>query len=170
VYPCRIQLILAANPCPCASSAGDQNCQCPSVVRRRYLNRLSGPLLDRVDLRVTLAPVTTAALLAERPGEPSKQVAGRVAQARAASAERWEAHGWLTNADVPGPMLRQRPFRLPLAVTAPLSSLLDRGAISVRGYDRILRTAWSIVDLDGRIRPRRADIDEAIELRQGTPR
>src|SRR5256885_1094700 len=82
-YPARFQLLLAANPCPCASAGGDQACICPSRTRSRYLAKLSGPLLDRIDLQVELLPVTGAALLGQLgPAEPSAAVAKRVAVAR----------------------------------------------------------------------------------------
>ncbi|MDG4767204.1 YifB family Mg chelatase-like AAA ATPase [Solwaraspora sp. WMMD406] len=167
-YPARCQLVLAANPCPCARPAGDQYCECSPTVRRRYRGRLSGPLLDRIDLQVTLHPLRAAELTATHsPAEASAMVAARVAAARSAAAARWSGSGWRINAVVPGPALRQSPWRLPTADTASLRQRLDTGSISARGFDRILRVAWSISDLDGRDRPVAADIDEAIELRTG---
>ena len=105
-YPARIQLVLAANPCPCARPEGDQNCDCSRTVRRRYLGRLSGPLLDRIDLQVTLLPVATAALLSDRAAaEPSEVVAKRVVEARAAAAHRWAGVAAERNTDVTGAVL-----------------------------------------------------------------
>lgn len=109
-YPARFQLFLAANPCPCAP-AHDRDCVCPSIVRRRYLGRLSGPLLDRVDLRARMFPITALSAVAE-PGESTAVVRARVQAARAAAAQRWAQDGWLTNAEVPGPELSRR-FALP---------------------------------------------------------
>ena len=83
-YPARFQLVLAANPCPCAP-AHDRDCVCPSLVRRRYLGRLSGPLLDRVDLRARLYPVTALSAVGE-PAEDTATVRARVLAARAAAA------------------------------------------------------------------------------------
>jgi magnesium chelatase family protein len=137
VYPARVQLVLAANPCPCAKPGGDHLCECSPLARRRYLSRLSGPLLDRVDLRVMLRPVATSALLGDTAGEASAVVAARVATARGAAAERWGAG--LTNASVPARALRTGRFRLPRPVTAPLVADLDRGLLSARGYDRVIR-------------------------------
>jgi magnesium chelatase family protein len=169
-YPARVQLVLAANPCPCARPEGDQKCECTPLVRRRYLGRLSGPLLDRIDLRVTLMPVRAGALLADQAaGEPSSVVAGRVAQARAAAAARWAGAGRSCNADVTGALLRDRRWRLPRSVTSALADSLDRGQLSARGYDRVIKVAWSIADLDGRDRPDAGDLVEALELRKGTP-
>jgi magnesium chelatase family protein len=168
VYPAQVQLVLAANPCPCARPGGDHLCECPPLVRRRYLGRLSGPLLDRIDLQLRLLPLRAAELLATgRAAEPSAVVAERVAKARAAAAARWADHGWRTNAEVPGTALRGSPWRLPARDTAPLRDRMDSGSLSARGFDRILRLAWSIADLDGRDRPQVEDVSEATALRTG---
>lgn len=168
-FPARFQLVLAANPCPCGVG-NDVACTCTAVARRRYIGRLSGPLLDRIDLQVTLAPVTAAALAgAADPPEPSSAVLERVVAARAAAAARWRGHPFTVNADAPGSVLRAPPFRLPAAATVDLTSQLERGTLSARGYHRILRIAWTIADLAGRTTPNRSDVDEAIELRAGGP-
>ena len=92
-FPARFQLVLAANPCPCASPGGDAACRCSSTAKRRYLGRMSGPLLDRVDLQVWLLPVTPADLLdGLTAAEPTAAVAARVAAARAAAAARLRRH------------------------------------------------------------------------------
>jgi magnesium chelatase family protein len=169
VYPAQVQLVLAANPCPCARPGGDRDCQCSSIVRRRYLAKLSGPLLDRVDLRVTLEPVRPAALLAVEMAESSATVAARVSHARSAAARRWQPIGKHCNAAVPGSVLRRAPWRLPGSVTAPVVTALERGELSARGFDRLTRLAWTIADLDGRDRPDQGDMAEALELRRGEP-
>jgi magnesium chelatase family protein len=164
-YPARFQLILAANPCPCASPSGDQACICPSRRRTRYLARLSGPLLDRIDLQVQLLPVTRAALLGHTElGEPSATVARRVAAARAAAQTRLRDTPWRLNADVPGHELRTR-WCLPVRVRRFADLALDLGQVSLRGYDRILKMAWTIADLAGHGSPEAADVDEAVGLR-----
>ncbi|CAJ1583965.1 YifB family Mg chelatase-like AAA ATPase [[Mycobacterium] wendilense] len=162
-YPARFQLVLAANLCPCAP-ADPQECICPGAVRRRYLGKLSGPLLDRVDLRVQMQPVRSGAL-GEEAGETSEAVRARVAAAREAAAQRWSVVGVRTNAEVPGPVLR-RGFRPSRAAMAPLRSALDRGMLSVRGADRTLRVAWSLCDLAGRTSPGIEDISTALGFRQ----
>lgn len=167
-YPARVQVVLAANPCPCASPAGDQNCTCTPTARRRYLGKISGPLLDRIDIQITLRALSAAQLMTNsQPSESSAVVAERVAKARAAAAARWSADGWRVNADVPGPQLRRPPWRLPPRDTAALRTSLDRGTLSARGFDRVVRLAWTIADLDGRDRPTRADVNEAASLRMG---
>ncbi|HLU59781.1 MAG TPA: YifB family Mg chelatase-like AAA ATPase [Pseudonocardia sp.] len=148
-YPARFQLVLAANPCPCAP-AHDRDCVCPSLVRRRYLGRLSGPLLDRVDLSARMFPVT--ALAAAGQGEDTATVRARVLAARAAAAERWGPLGFSTNAEVPGPVLRTR-FALPRSAVRPLDAGLRSGQLTARGADRALRVAWTLADLAGRDRP-----------------
>ncbi len=167
VYPAQIQLVLAANPCQCANS-GDLSCDCSPNAKRRYLGRLSGPLMDRVDLRVTLSPVGAAALLTDADEiETSGLVLKRVMAAREAAAERWSRLGLRLNAEVPGKALRCPPFRLARRVTDSLAKRLDRGVLSARGYDRVLRIAWTIVDIDGRSSPTSGDIEEACQLRTG---
>ncbi|MEU3455073.1 YifB family Mg chelatase-like AAA ATPase [Micromonospora sp. NPDC006766] len=167
-YPARAQLVLAANPCPCAKPSGDADCECTPLARRRYLGRLSGPLLDRVDVRVRLMPVRAAELLeTSTPNESSAAVAARVAAARRAAAARWASPGYRVNAEIPGPHLRRPPWQLPGRDTRELRKRLDAGSLSARGFDRVLRLAWSIADLDGRDRPDGGDIAEAIQLRTG---
>jgi magnesium chelatase family protein len=163
VYPARFQLVLAANPCPCAP-ADPRDCMCAPAAKRRYLGRLSGPLLDRVDLRVQLHPVRTEALCAEA-GESTRVVRARVTAAREAAAQRWRAHGVHTNAEVSGPLLRQR-FGLSRAVMAPLRQALDRGILSIRGVDRTIRVAWTLADLGGRLQPGVEDVKTAMGFRQ----
>jgi magnesium chelatase family protein len=164
-YPARFQLVMAANPCPCAAPAGEAECRCTSTAKRRYFGRISGPLLDRIDLQVQLEPVAPGELLdGLDAAESSAAVAGRVAAARAVAAERLCGTDWRINADVPGPQLRTR-WRLPAAVTAAADARLDRGELSARGYDRVLRVAWSVSDLAGQDRPTTTDVDEAVALR-----
>ncbi|MGB3484373.1 MAG: YifB family Mg chelatase-like AAA ATPase [Mycobacterium sp.] len=162
-YPARFQLVLAANPCPCAPP-DPRDCLCPAAVKRRYLGKLSGPLMDRVDLRVELHPVRTTAFTSED-SEPTAAVRARVAAARAAAAERWKPHGISTNAEVSGALLRRR-YRLSAEAMAPLRSALDRGVLSIRGVDRSLRVAWTLADLGGRDLPDLADVGRALSFRQ----
>ena len=162
-YPARFQLVLAANPCPCAPT-DPRDCTCSPPQRRRYLGKLSGPLLDRVDLRVQMHTARAGAFAPEA-AEPSAQVKARVAAARAAAAERWRSHGFATNAEVSGTVLR-RYFRLDATTMAPLRSALDRGIISIRGLDRSLRMAWTLADLGGRTVPGADDVAIALSFRQ----
>lgn len=167
-YPAAVQLVLAANPCPCASPSGDSACVCGSSVRRRYLGRISGPLLDRIDIQVELLPVRASALLDEAlHTETTAVVACRVARARAAAAERWRDQGWRTNAEITGRALRDR-YRLPRSVTAALDAAIERGALSARGHLRVQRLAWTLADLAGRVTPGADEVHEAMFLRTRT--
>ena len=161
-YPARFQLVLAANPCPCAP-AHDRDCVCPSLVRRRYLGRLSGPLLDRVDLRARMYPVTALSVVG-MPAEDTATVRARVMAARAAAADRWTAYGWRCNGDVPGPALRAH-FALPAPVVRPLDAGLRSGELTARGADRALRVAWTVADLQGLARPDRDSVEQALYFR-----
>ena len=162
-YPARFQLVLAANSCPCAP-ADPRDCICAPSAKRRYLGKLSGPLLDRVDLRVQMHAVRAGAFAPEE-GESSAEVRERVAAARTAAAQRWQPHGIRTNAEVSGALLR-RKFRLDAKAMEPLHTALDRGQLSIRGVDRTLRVAWTLADLGGRSSPVLADVTVALSFRQ----
>jgi magnesium chelatase family protein len=164
-FPARFQLVLAANPCPCGRATGTgADCTCSPMARRRYLQRLSGPLLDRVDIQVEVAAVSRAELALAGAPETTATVAARVAAARAAQRARLRPAGWVTNAEVPGPYLRG-PLALPAAVTRDADRALDAGLLSIRGYDRVLRVAWTEADLDGAGVPDRDHVGRALVLR-----
>ncbi len=162
-YPARFQLVLATNPCPCAPPR-EIDCTCSPSQRRRYFGRLSGPLLDRVDLRVRMRPSTAVVLAGRDEPESTADVRSRVAAARARAVHRWHHHGWLTNADVPGPVLR-RDFPLPRKATMLLDRGLAAGAVTARGADRCLRVAWTLSDLADREHPTADDVAAALEFR-----
>jgi magnesium chelatase family protein len=165
-FPARFQLVLAANPCPCGMAAGrGEECSCTPLARRRYLARLSGPLLDRVDLQVEVLAVSRAEMSCAVPPEPTRAVAARVLGARQAQQARLAGTPWSTNGELPGSWLRG-PLRLPPAVTADLDRGLDRGSLSIRGYDRVLRAAWTVADLAGLTVPGRDEVGQALVLRQ----
>jgi magnesium chelatase family protein len=164
-YPARFQLVLAANPCPCGSRGAE--CVCASGLRRRYLQRLSGPLLDRVDLRVQVEPVPHAELFETVDRETSAEVARRVLDARLAAQRRWSADGWLMNRSVPGRVLRCGRWRLARTALRPAEGYLQRGTLSARGFDRVLKLAWSIADLAGHTVPDAGDVAEALFFRTG---
>ncbi|MEU1370362.1 YifB family Mg chelatase-like AAA ATPase [Streptomyces sp. NPDC005803] len=169
--PARFLMVLAANPCPCGrhtlSGAG---CECPPSAVRRYQARLSGPLLDRVDLRVTVDPVRREDLMGRGGrGESTETVAARVLRARARAAERLAGTPWTTNSEVPGHALRTRLVAAPGALMAAERDM-ERGLLTARGLDRVLRVAWTVADLRGADRPDASDIGAALELRTGIPR
>ncbi|MFD8142734.1 YifB family Mg chelatase-like AAA ATPase [Streptomyces sp. NPDC059708] len=169
--PARFLMVLAANPCPCGRhTLQGSGCECPSSVIRRYQARLSGPLLDRVDLRVVVEPVTRSDLLGRGGrGEGTRAVADRVREARERAAARYAGTPWRLNAEVPGHELRTRWPAGPGAL-AQAERDLERGLLTARGMDRVLRVAWTVADLRGRDRPDALDAAVALELRTGIAR
>ena len=171
-FPARFQLILAANPCPCGNFAGRARaCTCAPAIRQAYIAKLSCPLLDRVDIRLRLqavnpAQVALARLGATQIGRSSLEVRSRVAAARELTKDRLVGTPWVTNSQIPGSYLRKQ-LRLPAAITGPLDRAADKGALSMRGYDRCLRIAWSSADLAGRATVSDNDVAVAVMLRGG---
>ncbi len=167
-YPARFQLVLAANPCPCGKATGKgADCTCTPMMRRRYLARLSGPLLDRVDIQLEVERVALADFGQPRAEERTADIAARVGAARERQLERLRPLGLETNSQVPGRVLRG-PLRLAGPTTRILDHALERGALTARGYDRVLRLAWTLADLSGRDGPDADDIGQALGLRQAT--
>ncbi|MGX5718119.1 YifB family Mg chelatase-like AAA ATPase [Arthrobacter sp. MAHUQ-56] len=165
-YPARFQLVLAANPCPCGKAAGKGlDCTCTPVMRRRYLARMSGPLLDRVDIQLQVERVSLADFGQAGAEEDTASVACRVLEARSRQSERLRAFGLETNSQVPGRILRGE-LRLAPAATRILDLSLERGVLTARGYDRVLRLAWTLADLGHRQTPDANDIGQALGLRQ----
>ncbi|MDR6970251.1 YifB family Mg chelatase-like AAA ATPase [Leifsonia shinshuensis] len=170
-FPARFQLVLASNPCPCGRyGSSDAECTCSPMARRRYLARLSGPLLDRVDIRLTVRTMGLAVLRsASDEGatrRTSAQLRRRVEAARARAAERLRGTEWARNAEVAGSWLRAN-HRLGASAIAPLDRALERGAITMRGYDRTLRLAWTLADLDATSSPDVDHVGRALFLRRG---
>jgi magnesium chelatase family protein len=170
-FPARFTLVLAANPCPCAkSSSGGAGCGCSPATRRRYLGRLSGPLLDRVDVKVQLQPVSRREMLYDRGfTETSAVVAQRVAGAREHMTRRLDGTPWRLNAEIPGAELR-RSFPPESGALRSLDRAMELGQVSARGADKIVRVAWSVADLSGKSRPGSDEVCVAIALWLGVPR
>ena len=167
-YPARFQLVLAANPCPCGRGSGKGlDCVCTPLVRRRYLSRLSGPLLDRVDIRVEVPDLGSGVLRAAPAGEHSATVAARVLAARERAAKRLHGTPWRVNAEVPGPWLRDHTRRVAPELVGRLDQFRDSGRLSLRGLDRVLKLAWTLTDLGERDAPSPADLATAVSLRAG---
>lgn len=161
-YPARFQLVLATPPCPCGQV--EQGCSCSPYARRRYRSRITGPLLDRIELRVRLRTPNNDASNQPLP-DSTAVVRARVHQARERAAQRWAPHQARTTAEVPEEVLARAEFRLPSTVTAPLDRALDIGAVTGRAAVRTLRVAWTLAFLAGLDRPGRDQISEALEFR-----
>lgn len=171
-FPARFQLVLATNPCPCGNyGVPHAECRCPSLAIRRYLGRLSGPLRDRIDIELSLQRVAVARLREGDATQVTTEAArARVIDARARAARRLRETPWRTNAQVAGAWLREGPLAPEPVIRRPLDAALHRGSLTLRGYDRVLRVAWSHADLAGRDRLAVADVGRALYLKQGGAR
>jgi magnesium chelatase family protein len=169
-YPARFMLVAAMNPCRCGR-ASEPGFACKRGANARcaaeYQGRLSGPLIDRIDLHIEVPAVTAADLILPPPAEGSREVAARVARARAMQAERYAAVGLpqvRTNASAQGPLLEEvaRPDAGGLAL---LRDAADAMRLSARGYHRVLRVARTLADLDGAEKVGRVHLAEALSYR-----
>ena len=167
-FPAQFQLLLAANPCPCGNALNPKaQCVCTSAARQRYLNRLSGPLLDRVDIRLQIQSINATQALLEKDRTDRLTTAEarlRVAKAREIAAERLAGTGYSLNANLPAALMRRR-FAVSKQSTRMLDLALRRGAISMRGYDRCLRLAQTICDLDEAAVVEESHVARAVALR-----
>ncbi|MEJ1155672.1 MULTISPECIES: YifB family Mg chelatase-like AAA ATPase [Microbacterium] len=167
-FPAKFQLVLATNPCPCGDyGIRGGNCTCPPAAIRRYLGRLSGPLLDRIDIELTLARVSVAQRRSEVVAVSTSEARLRVAEARARAAQRLIDTRWQLNAEIPGSWLRDGPRSPSPTVRRPLDVALRKGAITLRGFDRVLRLAWTLADLDGKAQLGLDHIGRALFLKKG---
>ena len=166
-FPARFQLVLAANPCPCGlAMSKTAACRCSPSARQRYLARLSGPLLDRIDIRLRIREVNAAQIELDRvnPTRPTSAVLReRVALARSRSARRNRQLGFDLNAHAPSAALK-RIFASHTNLTKPLDAAAKSGRLNLRGYDRCLRVALSVADLADR-EVQQQDIATAMVLR-----
>ncbi|MCD4549314.1 MULTISPECIES: YifB family Mg chelatase-like AAA ATPase [unclassified Schaalia] len=164
-FPADFQLVLASNPCPCGGGNRVKKCTCSSIQRRRYQARLSGPLLDRIDITVGMRAPTRADLLAPSI-YTSAQIKDRVSEARARAAYRLRDTQWHMNRQVTGSWLRQCS-QIPVSIVKALDEAVDRSDITMRGADRILRVMWTAADLEGATRPDDSHLGFALSLRTG---
>jgi magnesium chelatase family protein len=165
-FPAQFQLVLAANPCPCGQAVvRGRDCTCSPMAKLRYFGRLSGPLLDRVDLRREMRAATRRELRDDRGlAETSAVVAERVLAARERMRQRLSGTRWRANAEIPGHAMR-RDWPLPWDVVVGAERELDRGNLTARGVDRVLRVAWTIADLAGRDQPGSDEVAMALRYR-----
>jgi magnesium chelatase family protein len=163
-FPANAIVVAACNRCPCAR--GSDACSCTSLELARYRRRLSGPLLDRIDLVCQVDQVPALQLVgSERsPQRRSAEIRERVMRARERQHARLAGTGALCNGDMDGRLTR-RKVQLDAALTAGVLAARDRLNLSGRGHDRVLRVARTIADLDGREHLRVTDLDEALSYR-----
>lgn len=166
-FPARFLLVLAANPCPCGKYTGKgRGCTCTSQQVRRYLGKLSGPLMDRIDMRVAVEPVSRVEMAETELGEASSVIRARVIAARAAAAARFANYSWTLNSHIPARELRTvfAPERTALNF---LHDELDRERITARGLHKVIRISWTLADLAGRPKPSLHEVQSAYGLREG---
>ncbi len=163
-YPARGMLVAACNDCPCGRPS---SCRCSELEQARYMRRLSGPLLDRIDLVCQIESVPAVELVSgsgARGRGSSSQVRQRVGRARDRQRKRLASTAARCNADMDGPLTR-RMAGLTARASASLLGLSQGASLSGRGYDRVLRVARTIADLDGRTEVRSDDVEEALGYR-----
>ncbi|MBM6699871.1 YifB family Mg chelatase-like AAA ATPase [Bifidobacterium pullorum subsp. saeculare] len=162
-YPARFQLVMAANPCPCGMHYGTgERCMCRERDRMRYFGRLSGPILDRIDIQTNLLPVGGLGRDGGGGGEPSAVIRRRVMEARGAARERFAATGWSCNARASGEWLRANT---PGQALALVDRALAKELLTLRGADRALRLAWTLADLSGLESPGVGEMEQGIAMR-----
>lgn len=166
-FPASFLLVLAANPCPCGKFSGrGRSCTCTSAQVRRYLGKLSGPLMDRIDLRVQVDPVGRIDMARNELGETSATIRKRVIAARSVAETRFSGLGFSRNSEIPARGLRG-DFRPEPAAMNFLHDELEREHITARGLNKIIRVAWTLADLASHEIPTLADVKKAYAMRGG---
>ncbi|MBU8983181.1 YifB family Mg chelatase-like AAA ATPase [Bifidobacterium bifidum] len=162
-YPAMFQMVMAANPCPCGYAYGNgERCVCKEKDRIRYFARLSGPILDRIDIQVEVPPVSCIASSPTRDSIGSHVMQQQVIAARAAAGERYSKYGWGCNAEVPGSWMRANTSVKALELA---NRALASHRLSLRGVDRAMRLAWTLADLAGKTSPGPDEMSQGIMLR-----
>ncbi len=165
-YPANFMLVAAMNPCPCGYyNHPEKACSCPPGAVNKYLSRLSGPLLDRIDLHVEVVPVAFEQLTADGPGESSAGIRQRVINARNLQAQRFAGEPEVRcNAMMSGRLLKQH-CRLDVGGQQLLKAAVEQLGLSARAYDRIIKVARTIADLSGSEAISNEHLSEAIQYR-----
>lgn len=146
-YPASFMLVAASNPCPCGYYGEGDRCRCTAGQRANYLSKLSGPVMDRIDIQLWLHPVNTRKLVGGKKGEPSEEVAKRVLKARMVQKRRFEGEDIFTNAEMNNRLL-EKFCPLDGEGKAVMEQMIDRLGLSARAYSRILKVARTIADLE----------------------
>lgn len=165
-YPANFMLVAAMNPCPCGFyTHPEKECVCSPGVRQKYLNKISGPLLDRIDIHLEVVPVPFEKLSEAAPGEPSTKVRERVIKAREIQTKRFaDQDGVYSNSQMSSKMMHQHA-QLDSACGQLLKNAMERLGLSARAYDRIVKVSRTIADLEGETSIQTDHIAEAIQYR-----
>jgi len=164
-YPASFMLVAAMNPCPCGfHNHPERDCVCAPGVVQKYLNKISGPLLDRIDIHIEVTPVAFTELASERETEKSAAVRERVVKARQVQEQRYKGTKMHSNAQISTQQLRKY-CRIDATGQALLQKAMERLGLSARAYDRILKVARTIADLAGSNDIRTEHLAEAIQYR-----
>jgi magnesium chelatase family protein len=164
-FPARFMLAAAMNPCPCGYYTDPtRECVCTPNQIQKYIGRISGPLLDRIDLHIEVPALKWKEISDDRPAEPSAAIRERIAMARSLQQERFKDEGIHCNSQMSSPHLRKY-CPLEEASQSLLRTAMERFGLSARAYDRILKVARTIADLDGAGTLRTSDVAEAIQYR-----
>lgn len=164
-YPCRVMLVCAMNPCPCGYFGHPaRRCTCPPNAPARYLSRVSGPLLDRLDIHIEVPPVDFQQLATIEKAEPSSAIRERVGRVRTLQAERLRGTGVTCSAHMSSAQTRQFCALTPAAASL-LEKAFERLGLSARAYDKVLRVARTIADLDSSSDITQEHVAEAVQYR-----
>lgn len=164
-YPSNCMLVGAMNPCPCGYYGSSQReCSCTPYQIQRYLGKISGPMLDRIDIQVEVQPLEYEQMTATKSTGSSKEIFARVKEARGIQQERYKHLGISCNAQLPAANL-QEYCQLEKPAQSLLKSAFDRLGLSARGYDRILKVSRTIADLDSKRLISPSHISQAIQFR-----
>ena len=164
-YPCNFMFVASMNPCPCGFyGSKEKECTCTPEAISRYMSKISGPLLDRIDIQVEVTPVKYQKLESSDRVETSEEIKERVDRARKIQLERYKEHGIFSNSELT-PHLSNIYCKLDLKSKEIVQNAFERLGLSARGYGRILKVARTIADLDGKENIEAKHIAEAIQYR-----
>ena len=164
-YPCNFMFVASMNPCPCGFyGSKDKECTCTPEAISRYMGKISGPLLDRIDIQIEVTPVKYQKIASEEKIESSEVIKHRVDSARKIQLDRYKQYGIFSNSELT-PSLSNIYFKLDLKSKEIVQNAFERLGLSARGYERILKVARTIADLDEKENIEAKHIAEAIQYR-----
>lgn len=165
VYPCKFMLVASMNPCPCGYyGSSEKECTCSEKSISKYMNKISGPLLDRIDIQIEVSPVKYTNLQSNKKQESSAQIKQRVDKARQIQRKRYKEYNIFSNSELT-PSLIEKFCKLNTESEKLLQIAFERLGLSARAYTRILKVARTIADLEGTNEIETRHVSEAIQYR-----